>query len=98
MDNFYSPENQEKLPILYEVAFAGTSVPEGVADGIWNKATAFVSDKETITSAPGCEPKDKMVKSKTGVATNLVTNKKENQHTCDDKCPQYRFKCSDTNV
>ena len=78
------------LPISYEVAFAGTSVPEGVADGIWNKAIALVSDADAITSAPGCGPKDKMVKSKTGLAPHLVTNKKESQYACDDKCPQYK--------
>ena len=81
---------ESELPFSYEVAFAGTSVPEGVADGIWNKATALVSDAEAITSAPGCGPKDKMVKSKTGVAPHLVTNKKESQYACDDKCPQFK--------
>ena len=78
------------LPISYEVAFAGTSVPEGVAEGIWNKATSLVSDTDAINSAPGCGPKDKMVKSKSGLAPHLVTNKKEYQYACDDKCPQFK--------
>ena len=41
------------LPISYKVAFAGTSVPEGVGDGILNKATTLVFDADVITSAPG---------------------------------------------
>ena len=31
-----------------------------------------------------------MVKSKTGLAPCLVTNKKESQYACDDKCPQFK--------
>ena len=78
------------LPILYEVAFASISVPQGVADAIFKKVTALVSDADAITSLPRCGPKDKMVKSKTGLALHVVTNKKGSQYACDDKCPHFK--------
>ena len=31
-----------------------------------------------------------MVKSKMGLVPHLVTNKKESQYACDDKCPQFK--------
>ena len=79
--------SSESLSISFEEAFAGTSVPEGVASGIWNKAASLLSDTDAISSAPGCSPKDKMVKSKSGLVPHLVASKKENQYVRDDKCP-----------
>ena len=66
--NFLLVNGKLELPMSYEVAFAGTSVPEGVSNGIWNKAALLVSDVDAICSAPGCGKKDKMVKSKSGIA------------------------------
>jgi len=80
--NFLLPS--ESLSNSFEEAFAGTSVPEGVASGIWNKAASLLSDTDAISSAPGCSPKDKMVKSKSGLVPHLVASKKENQYVRDD--------------
>ena len=70
---------REGLPISCEVAFTGTSVSEGVANG---KVALLVSDLDAISSAPGCGPKDKMVKSKSDLAPHLVTTKKQHQSAC----------------
>ena len=58
------------------------------------KAISPVFDVDAIAQAPGCGPKDKMVKSRSGVVPHLVINKKEYKYTCDqcdDKCPQFRL-------
>jgi len=62
---------KNELPFSYEVAFSGTLVPEGVAKGFRNKTKSLVSDTHTISPAPRCCPRDKMVISKSGLAPQL---------------------------
>ena len=57
---YFLLSTETELPVSYEVAFAGTSVPESVAEGIW---ISLVSDTHAISPAPGCGPRDKMVMS-----------------------------------
>ena len=40
---------ENELPISHKVAFAVTSVPESVAEGIWNKAISLVSVMHAIS-------------------------------------------------
>ena len=71
----------------HKEAFATTKVPHATAEAIWNKATVLIGEENAVVVAPGCGPKDKMVKSKSGTVPHLVTATK---YKCDDKCPQYK--------
>ena len=51
----------------HEEAFANTKVPHATAEGIWNKAAMLIREENATVVAPGCGPKDKMIKSKSGM-------------------------------
>ena len=88
--------NAQGISMSHEEAFANTKVPHATAEGIWNKATMLIAEENAIVVAPGCGPKDKMVKSKSGTVLHLVTATNDLEYKCDDKCPQYKslFVCS----
>lgn len=65
--------NSEGISMSHEEAFANTKVPHTTAEGIWNKATMLIGEENAIVVVPGCEPKDTMVKSKSGTVPHLVT-------------------------
>ena len=96
-DGAFELDTDRCLSISHEMALSAC-VPETVAEGIWRKATSLVFDVDAIVRAPGCGPKDKMVKSKSGVVPHLVTSKKEYEYACDEKCPQFKSSgiCSHT--
>ena len=67
--------NSEGISMPYKEAFANTKVPEVTAEGIWTKASMLTSEENAIFLAPGCGPKDKMVKSKSETVPHLVSRR-----------------------
>ena len=50
----------------------------------------LIREENAIVVVPGCGPKDKMIKSKSGTAPHLVTTLGNFEYKCDDKCPQFK--------
>ena len=83
--------NSDGISMPYEEAFAAnTKVPHATAEGIWNKAAMLIREENAIVVAPGCGPKDKMIKSKSGTAPHLVTISDNFEYKCDVRCPQFK--------
>ena len=82
--------NFDSISMHHEEAFANTKVPHATAEGIWSKAAMLIREENAIVVAPGCGPKDKMIKSKSGNAPHLVTTSGNFEYKCDDKCPQFK--------
>ena len=82
--------NSDGISMPYEEAFANTKVPHATVEGIWNKAAMLIREENAIVVTPGCGPKDKMIKSKSGTAPHLVTTSDNFEYKCDDKCPQFK--------
>ena len=59
--------------MLLEDVIGDINLPYNTAEGIWKKAGTLVSEVNSVVPAPGCGPKDKMVKSKSGLAPHLIT-------------------------
>ena len=80
----------EVISISHEEAFANTKIPHTTAVGIWNKTAMLIGEDNAIVVAPGCGPKDKIIKSKSGIVPHLVTTSDNFEYKCDEKCPQFK--------
>lgn len=62
------------------------TVPEGVLDAIWSKASQLLTMPNSISKAPGLDVKSHHVISFSGSRPHLVSCKKTGQYVCDKAC------------
>ena len=88
----FTAQDTKKVDLSVDVSsFADSvAVPKTVLCAIWNKATELLNDSESICRPPGCNAKDRLVKSSSGLRPHLVTFKKGGQYACDNECPNWK--------
>jgi hypothetical protein len=87
----FNLECKSFLSVCLEDVVDQMTLPYSTFEGIWNKASVLVSEVNAVVPAPGCGPKDMMVKSTSGSAPHLVTTVDNGvTYKCDDKCLHYK--------
>jgi len=76
-------------PLSIDVHDTGLSVPQGIVDGIWKKASELLSTPGAIGFAPGLAPQARTVISKTHSGFHTVVPGKGGRFSCDN-CPNYK--------
>ena len=87
--NFRNNDSHSIISLPHK-ALADTCVPQPVAEGIWKKAEMLITESNAVVMAPGCGPKDRMVKSKSGSTPHLVKTSGNCDYKCDGNCMQFK--------
>ena len=71
--NGYILVKNEDIKLLSAGAVANVQLPYTTMKGTWKKAASLVAELNAIVPAPGLGPKEKMVKSKSGTTSHLIS-------------------------
>ena len=66
-----------------------TSLPKATLEAMWDKAKEYVQSKIDVMTAPGSDPKPKMVTSRSGSSPHFVQVLSTGKYTCDKNCIQW---------
>ena len=82
--------NVSQLSVTAEHFHSGLKVPLAAIQGIWNKAEELLREPNSISTAPGCDSKSRMVRSCSGKRPHLVTSTKQGRYACDNDCLNWK--------
>ena len=66
-----------------------TSLPKATLETMWDKAEEYLQSKVDAMTAPGSDPKAKLVTSRSGSSPHFVQVLSTGKYTCDKNCIQW---------
>ena len=89
-DDVGTPVSSKQIPISPETFHSGLKIPLASVQGIWQKAEELLRNTNSISPAPDCDNKSKMVISRSGKRPHVVACMKQGKCMCDSDCANWK--------